>query len=119
MKDAPRRFPTFWGPGQDWVPDHNWGGSGMIGVQEMLMQTVGNDIHILPAWPMNWDVTFKLHANLQTTVECVVKDGKVVSLKITPEERAHDVITVAKVRTPNTPPRFASTYGLNHRGLDS
>ena len=31
------RFPAFFGPGHDWVPDHNWGGSGMVGLQEMLM----------------------------------------------------------------------------------
>ncbi|MEN0057170.1 MAG: DUF5703 domain-containing protein, partial [Mucilaginibacter sp.] len=35
LKDSGRRFPTFWGPGFDWTPDHNWGGSGMIGLQEM------------------------------------------------------------------------------------
>ena len=29
LSDSPRRYPTFWGPGHDWVPDHNWGGSGM------------------------------------------------------------------------------------------
>lgn len=23
------RFPAFFGPGHDWLPDHNWGGSGM------------------------------------------------------------------------------------------
>lgn len=38
LADGPYRFPAFWGPGHDWVPDHNWGGSGMIGLQEMLMQ---------------------------------------------------------------------------------
>jgi hypothetical protein len=32
MKDSDRRFPTFWGPGHDRVPDHNWGGSGMLGL---------------------------------------------------------------------------------------
>ena len=31
------RFPAFFGPGHDWVPDHNWGGSGMVGLQEMLL----------------------------------------------------------------------------------
>jgi len=30
-------FPAFFGPGHDWFPDHNWGGSGMTGIQEMLM----------------------------------------------------------------------------------
>ncbi len=26
LKNSDRRFPAFWGPGFDWVPDHNWGG---------------------------------------------------------------------------------------------
>lgn len=45
MKDSGRRFPTWWGPGYDWTPDHNWGGSGMIGLQEMIMQCDGNNIY--------------------------------------------------------------------------
>src|SRR5690606_13236115 len=44
LANADRRFPTFWGPGFDWVPDHNWGGSGMIGLQEMLLQETGSNI---------------------------------------------------------------------------
>lgn len=91
LQDSKRRFPTFWGPGHDWVPDHNWGGSGMIGLQEMLMQTVNNKIYLFPAWPKDWDVSFKLHAPYQTTVEGELKDGKVVSLKVTPESRRADL----------------------------
>src|SRR5690606_6142019 len=29
------RFTAFFGPGHDWLPDHNWGGSAMVGLQEM------------------------------------------------------------------------------------
>ena len=43
-----RRLPTFWGPGFDWTPDHNWGGSGMIALQEMLLQTPGDRNPIAP-----------------------------------------------------------------------
>lgn len=91
LQDSERRFPTFWGPGHDWVPDHNWGGSGMIGLQEMLMQTVDDKIYLFPAWPKDWDVTFKLHAPYNTTVEVVLKDGKVIELTVTPESRRKDV----------------------------
>ena len=49
LHDSNRRFPTFWGPGHDWVPDHNWGGSGMLGLQEMLMQCFDKEIYLLPA----------------------------------------------------------------------
>jgi len=92
LDDSARRFPTFWGPGHDWVPDHNWGGSGMIGLQEMLMQTIGDEIRLLPAWPKDWDVDFKLHAPRATTVEGRVRDGKVSDLKVTPESRRKDVV---------------------------
>ena len=91
LDDSPRRFPTFWGPGHDWVPDHNRGGSGMIGLQEMLMQTIGDEIRLLPAWPREWDVDFKLHAPHKTAVEGRVRDGKLVDLKVTPESRRRDV----------------------------
>lgn len=92
LENSPRRFPTFWGPGHDWAPDHNWGGTGMIGLQEMLMQTSGDQILLLPAWPKEWNVDFKLHAPRQTIVTASVKQGKIVSLKVSPESRRKDVV---------------------------
>lgn len=92
LKNSDRRFPSFWGPGFDWVPDHNWGGSGMIGLQEMLMQTIDDRIYLFPAWPKEWDVHFKLHAPRQTTVEATLKDGKIISLQVLPVERKKDIV---------------------------
>ena len=61
MDNGPYRFPAFWPHDIDWAPDHNWGGSGMIGMQEMVMQTHAapgeqGKIRLLPAWPKEWDV---------------------------------------------------------------
>lgn len=92
FKDADLRFPTFWGPGFDWTPDHNWGGSAMIGLQEMLLQTDGRKIVLLPAWPKDWNATFKLHAPYQTTIEGRIKNGVMEDLKVTPASRLSDVI---------------------------
>ncbi len=64
----------------------------MIGLQEMLLQTPGNRILLFPAWPKEWDVNFKLHAPQQTTVEAVLKGGKIISLKVTPESRREDIV---------------------------
>ena len=94
LKDSGRRFPAFWGPGFDWTPDHNWGGSGMIGLQEMLLQTNDKKIYLFPAWPKNWDVHFKLYAPYNTTVECIVKYGKLEMLKVLPENRMKDVVNL-------------------------
>lgn len=96
LSNGPHRFPAFWGPGYDWTPDHNWGGSGMIGLQEMLLQTNGEQILLFPAWPKEWNVHFKLHAPKQTTVEATLKDGKVTDLKVTPESRKKDVVVMTK-----------------------
>jgi len=87
LKDSPRRFPAFWGPGFDWTPDHNWGGTGMIGLQEMLMQTPGDSIILFPAWPRDWNVHFKLQAPKNTTVEATLQNGLVTKLQVTPESR--------------------------------
>ncbi|MBN2167376.1 MAG: hypothetical protein JW717_13965 [Marinilabiliaceae bacterium] len=92
LKNADQRFPTFWGPGHDWVPDHNWGGSGMIGLQEMLMQTDSTKIYLFPAWPKDWDVKFKLHAPFNTIVEGQLENGKIIKLQVTPKERSGDII---------------------------
>lgn len=92
MANGPHRFPAFWGPGYDWTPDHNWGGSGMIGMQEMLLQEADGKLILFPAWPSRWDVHFKLHAGGQTTVEATLKNGELVNLKVTPQEREKDVV---------------------------
>ena len=97
MDNGPYRFPAFWPHDIDWAPDHNWGGSGMIGMQEMVMQTHSlpserGKIRLLPAWPKEWDVDFKLHAPHQTAVEGKFRSGKMAQLKVTPKERLADVI---------------------------
>lgn len=92
LKNSGRKFPAFWGPGFDWTPDNNWGGSGMTGLQEMLLQTADKKIYIFPAWPKHLDVHFKLYAPGQTIVECTLKDGKIQSLTVTPEARKKDIV---------------------------
>jgi hypothetical protein len=89
------RFPAFFGPGHDWLPDHNWGGAGMTGLQEMVLAPEpgpGGKLHLLAGWPREWDVVFKLHAPGQTVVEGVVKRGKLESLKVTPAAREKDIV---------------------------
>ncbi|MDP4283981.1 MAG: DUF5703 domain-containing protein [Bacteroidota bacterium] len=86
------RFPAFWGPNYDWVPDQDHGSVLLKTTQSMLLQCDDKEIRLLPAWPKNWDVSFKLNAPYNTTVECVYKNGKVTKLIVTPEARRKDVV---------------------------
>lgn len=90
--DPGERFPAFWGPNYDWTPDQDHGGVLMKTFQAMLLQTDGNHIFLLPAWPKDWNVEFKLHAPRQTVIEGVYRDGKMQSLSVTPESRRADVV---------------------------
>lgn len=90
-KNANLKFTAFFGPGHDWIPDHNWGGSGMIGLQNMLVYNDKSQIYLFPAWPKEWNVIFKLHSPNQTTVECNYQNGKIKSLKVSPDTRKKDL----------------------------
>jgi len=85
------RFPLFGREGPDSCPDFDQFGSGAIALQRMLLQDVPGKILLLPAWPKNWNVKFKLHAMQNTTVEGEVKDGKIIHLKVTPESHRKEV----------------------------
>lgn len=94
MANSDRRFPAFWGPGFDWVPDHNWGGAGMIGMQEMLLQEADGKIYLFPAWPKDWNVHFKLHASQNTIIEAELQNGITKIIKVIPQEREKDIINL-------------------------
>ena len=86
------RFPAFWATYPfDAFPDMDHGGTAMVGLQEMLLQTPGDRLLLLPAWPADWDVDFKLHAPRQTTVACSVRKGKITALTVSPPARRKDV----------------------------
>ncbi len=78
LHSGPYRFPAFWEKGYDWAPDHNRGGSAMIGLQEMLLQE-SEDGHLLlfPAWPKTWNVHFRLHASNNRVVEAEMNGGQI------------------------------------------
>ena len=88
------RFPAFWGPNFDWVPDQDHGCVAMIALQRMLIQADGRKILLLPAWPGAWDVDFKLHAPDRTTVHAVYRKGRLEKMDVTPSSRAKDVIVM-------------------------
>jgi len=86
------RFLSLWGPTGDWLPDQCHGSVILIALQRMLMQCEGKKIMLLPAWPEEWDVDFKLQAPYETTVEVKVRKGEIVDLKVLPKSRRIDIV---------------------------
>ena len=66
------RFPVMWGPTFDWIPDQDHGNNILNTLQYMLLQSDGNPLFVLPAWPKDRDVNFKLRAANSTTVAAQV-----------------------------------------------
>lgn len=95
MSDSDRRYPAFWGPNFDWTPDLNHAGSGVVALQEMLLSPQGRTVHLLPSWPREWDVDFRLHAPFGTVLEGSVRGGRLSRLVVTPPEREDDVVVHA------------------------
>ncbi len=91
-KDKKSRFPAFWKAGHDWMPDQDHGGNLVLGVNRMLIQWLDNGkIYVLPAWPKDWSVAYKLYAIDRTVVEVEYLDGK-VKVKTTPASKMKEVI---------------------------
>jgi len=88
------RFPAFWQKNFDWMPDQDHGSVLMKAIQSLILQTYGNKIYLMPAWPKEWDVNFKLHAPGKTVIEGEYKDGKFKSIKVTPRSRKQDIMLI-------------------------
>ncbi|MEY4386121.1 MAG: hypothetical protein RLY20_1404 [Verrucomicrobiota bacterium] len=93
------RFPIYACAWPDEIPDFDHFGSGSVALQRMLVQVVSPKnpgetakILLLPAWPADWDVDFKLHVDHRATVRASVKNGKLLTWSISPQSRAKDVV---------------------------
>lgn len=86
------RFPGFAPHFQDFDPSADHFANMNRALQEMLIQS-GDDgftsttIVLLPAWPCEWDVSFRLWGPLHTAVDVVYAGGKLLSLEVDPPTR--------------------------------
>ncbi len=85
-------FPAFWVHNLNWAPCQDHGSVLMIALQRMLVQSNGNSIIVMPCWPKEWDVRFKLWTVANTYVEGDFKAGRFESLNVTPDERSNDLV---------------------------
>jgi len=86
------RFPVYGSELTDGIPDLDHFGCGSIALQRMLAQEGNGKIYLLPAWPAEWDVDFKLHLEGGVVLTGKVKEGKLETWEITPAKRKADVV---------------------------
>ena len=91
-KNPESRFPGFWGPNYDWIPDQDHGSVLLKTLQAMVMQYDEKCIYILPSWPLRWNVDFKLRAPHQTVIEGKYINGALTELRVSPPERKKDIV---------------------------
>jgi hypothetical protein len=86
------RFPLYGREGFDSCPDFDHFGSGAVALQRMLVQEAGGKILLLPAWPADWDVDFKLHLAGGAILTGKVQRGKLIAWDVQPSGRKRDVV---------------------------
>ena len=66
----------------------------MRAAQAMLLQAdpYSKKIYLLPAWPKDWDVEFKLYAPYKTVIKGSYKNGKIEKLQVIPQSRRKDIV---------------------------
>jgi alpha-L-fucosidase 2 len=106
QKDSQCRFFAFWSSHHDYLPDLDNGGAAMTALQFMVLQCNGSEIRVLPAWPANWNVDFKLRAPDNTFVRLKFQGGTVTRLDTSPMSRRNDVVTGYSLPAPTAPPRL-------------
>jgi len=92
QKNEGSRFPAFWGPNFDWIPDQDHGTNALMAFQTMLLQSEGDKLYLFPAWPKAWDVEFKLHAPYNTSIEGEYRNGALQRIVVLPPERQKDLV---------------------------
>jgi alpha-L-fucosidase 2 len=94
--DHAMRFPSFYGLvriDHNSFPDDEHPALARNALQNMLVQPDGRRLLLVPAWGAGWpDVDFKLQAPMNTTVEARCVGGQLQGLRVTPAERARDVV---------------------------
>jgi hypothetical protein len=111
--DATAKFQAFWTTRNDYLPTQDTGCTAMMGLQYMLVQCYGNQINLLPAWPLTWNVDFKLCAPSNTTVRIKFQSGAICYVDVNPTNRANSLTGPSPTELVATPGNGQVTLNWN------
>lgn len=69
------RFPAMWGPAYDSLPDTDHASNIVNLLQAMVMRREGRKIYLLPAFPKEWNLEFKLWPDNETWIKAEYRAG--------------------------------------------
>jgi len=111
------RFPLYGSRGPDSCPDLDHFGAGSTALQRMLVQEAAGKTLLLPAWPADWDVDFKLHLTGGGVIHGKVIDGSLAEWSIEPVSREQGVVVYEPASTPVIPANdYPLRIGADQRG---
>ena len=74
------RFPAMWGPVYDAVPDVDHGANIVNLLHHMVYRKTEKGVTILPAFPGEWEVEYRLYLDRNTILEGKGKDYRVIRI---------------------------------------
>jgi hypothetical protein len=97
------RFPAFHDYG-DWPPSQDYAGCVMKVLHAMLIQADDGRIFLFPAWPDDWDVSFRLYLPEQTQIAVRYENRRITYISVNPERRYKDVMVMNNAALPTNSP---------------
>ena len=85
-------FPEFWGSDFSELPPTNNGVDELVNsLRPMLIEATGKRVCILPGWPVDKDISFRIDTVTGLGVEVVYQDQEIKRLEVYPKQRTNEV----------------------------
>ena len=89
------RFPRFWGADYSRLPEQEAGIDSFIDtLSSMLIASTGKRVCVLPGWPDDRDVAFRVESESGLGVEVAYRGGKIERLEVHPKQRTGEVFGI-------------------------
>ena len=92
IDDKSLGFPKSWGSDFSQLPPKKDGVDTLVdSLRPMLIETTGKRVCILPGWPIDQDISFRIDTVTGLGVDVVYRDRKIKRLEVYPKQRTSEV----------------------------